>query len=401
MQITRRFKSVADSGASYVVVSCKHAAHRMRQLGLPELSTINAEGDFLTVAIVPCPRRKPGCLPALLNEAKQLHHQMGCQMDIALFSYGKGECTVEHLNREILGPIDKLLTRMWSGEVPVLSGKRMELSEAVALYPYFSEDVRMKSSAELAQDFEQAKQDNPPYSFLSVDYPVGRVVVCGHQLRELSAVQLAEKVKLSNPLCSTLVFCPSCESALRDPDNLKVLSQAEIEQYEERTQRMARWFAAGEVRILIRSVDGYRITLVSCAHVAGQTRATTFKIVPHFLKTHSSKSLVDEQSRVIVCLDCPEHRSECVQKQDEVATQAAVACDLQFFIVIRFDSHTTDGKPVDRLLIKNILQPAEPHEVFDIVHTPKPPQVHTAEESMAPDSRTEDATKVAPRASCS
>ena len=96
--------------------------------------------------------------------------------------------------------------------------------------------------------------------------------------------------------------------------------------------------------------------------------------VSHFLKTRGSKSLVDEESRVIVCLDCPENHLECVEKQDAVAGYAAADLGLQFFIVLQFESHDTHGKPADWLLIKDILQPAEPHEIFRLSRTADSPE---------------------------
>ena len=398
MSETRRFKNIGVSGASYVVVSCNHAAHTMRRLGLLELSTIDEEEVFLTVAIAPCPSGEPGCLKPLLDDAKQLHRQMGCQIDIALFCYENGDSTVLHLNPETLGPVDELLPRIWSGLQPEFLGRQMEMVRRVAIYDHSGEDARIKSPAELAQDIEEAQQANPPCFFLSIDLdPVGHVAVCEHLLHELSPMQLATRVKeVIRPSHDELILCSNCQEHLMEFD-LKVFSKAEITDNEERTQRMAQWLQTRKVEIVTRVIDGHAITLVVCAHLTTGTKAKALEIVAGFLKTRSCTSLVGRDSRVIVCLDCPEHHRECVKKQDQVATHAAVDLGLQFFIVIQFESHDNDGKPVDWLLIKNILQPAEPHEVFEIVQTADPPQVHTAEESMAPDSRTEIATKVAPK----
>jgi hypothetical protein len=134
MEHTRRFQVRSDNGFEYLVVSCHHAAFRLRLLGFSEVFSFNRH-DFLAVAIVPCQHRLRGCLNALIGDARHLHLKLGCRTDIALFSCEKGpaQIGVLHLNPCTIGPIDKLLERLWNGIDPEFNINQIDLGELLVL----------------------------------------------------------------------------------------------------------------------------------------------------------------------------------------------------------------------------------------------------------------------------
>jgi hypothetical protein len=104
-------------------------------------------------------------------------------------------------------------------------------------------------------------------------------------------------------------------------------------------------------------VDGYNTTLAFCQHTGPDLKATALKLASRLFNTGRYHSVLDGQSRIIVCLGCRKQDPACTKKLEELATSHAKQFGLQFFISIESYFYDPHGKPTNWAVIKQNFQP--------------------------------------------